>query len=189
MSDTEAETTASEVELDSLLEMDDETAQEILAEKQARGVAVGWGPFKKATIEIPERMVGVEFTILQPKAGETPEETWENILAFSEDHVAALDTWNSAYRLANQKEVKGHMRAEDDEEELEVPQLQEISNRHKATQHRRRRSKKGSAKARAERAEAKVAVASQTMEEMIERLAEVDPEQAEQYRERLAALS
>lgn len=168
----------------------------LVADKQARGEAKEWGPFKKETTEIPKRMIGVSFAILQPKAGETADETWENILAFcGGDHKAALDTFNSAYRLDNQKALKARFKDTVDKdgnvtaEALEVPELQELSNAHVATQTTRGSgSSKGSAKAKVAAAEAKASAAMGTMEALLADLEASDPEKAAAYRERLAAL-
>ncbi len=169
--------------------MSDQNAADLLASKVARGTSKEWGPFKKASTEIPERLVGASFAILQPAIGTIPEETWENILLFSGgSHQAALDTFNSAYRLDNQKTLKASFIPDEGQEPMSVAALQEVSNRHTASASTRGKGSTGGAKARAVRAEAKVAVAQQSMEEMISALAEHDPAAADAFRERMEAL-
>lgn len=166
--------------------MDQDTAATLLAAKQEAGEPGRPWNLKQST-EIPGRFDGAEVTILQPKRGATPDETWANILVFCNgDDEAALDTFNSAFRLDNQKYLKGRM----GEKEVDLAALQELSNRHYATP--TSRGKGGgrvSAKRRAERAEAKAQAATASMEEMLAELEKVDPEAAAKYRERLAALS
>lgn len=174
---------------DPIADMSTDDAATLLAAKQAAGEAKPWGPFKKASTEIPGRLVGAEFSILQPKIGDTPEATWANILTFADGHQAALDTFNSAYRLANQKELKGNMQPGEGEDPATVADLQERSNRHTVSASTRGRGGKGTAKARAVRAEAKVSAQADTMEAMLAELREVDPEKAEAFAARMAALN
>ena len=169
--------------------MTDEEAAALLVAKTEAGESKVWGPLKKST-EIPERMAGNEFAILQAKRGDTPAETWENILVFSGgSDVAALDCFNATSRLGNQKALKAAMVGHGaDATPLTVAEIQELSNRHTVAANTRGRGGKGSAKVRAARAEAKVAVAQQSMAEMVAALAEHDPEAAAKFEERLAAL-
>ena len=186
---TEGETSEETAEVVPDPGMTDEEAAALLVAKTEAGESKVWGPLKKST-EIPERMAGNEFAILQAKRGDTPAETWENILVFSGgSDVAALDCFNATSRLGNQKALKAAMVGHGaDATPLTVAEIQELSNRHTVAANTRGRGGKGSAKVRAARAEAKVAVAQQSMAEMVAALAKHDPEAAAKFEERLAAL-
>lgn len=181
-----AQDATAEAPQDAFRSMSQDDAATLLAAKQEAGEPGRAWNLKKST-EIPDRFDGAEITILQPKRGSTPEETWQNILVFTNgDDEAALDTFNSAYRLDNQKYQKGLM----GEKDVDLAALQEASNRHYATPTSRGKGGgRTSAKARAERAERKVAAVSQSMEEMLAELEAVNPEAAAKYRERLNNLN
>lgn len=171
--------------------MHPEAAQDLLAAKQAAGEPGRTWNLKKST-EIPDRFDKAEVTILQPKLGvgdpaQAQAQTWANILVFCNgDHQAALDTFNSAYRLDDQKMCKGEMM----DTSTTLANIQELANRHYATPLTRGKGgSRPSTKAKIAKAETKAAEATASAREMLEELRAINPEAAAKYEAKLASLN
>lgn len=149
--------------------------------------------YNTTTTDLPEQLREVDIAIPLPDPGDDPtgDEVCELMVAHcdGDDHdsavLAAFDTFFRQWRLGAQKAIK-----EQADDSTTVEEAIEIARAHREKPVPRvrgiSRAKSGGASATQARRQAKQA--TDTAEDMLAELEELDPDRAEAYRERMEAL-